>query len=396
MLKLNKTTVIITVMVLILASISIVLVVEGKKREDPGEVVWESKRYGDFALDNEGDFHISDGVLYGSAVHYDEINYPRQGQVIAVDLEEDEVLWNHSYHAPPQYNLWIPSIFVSNDTVYSGDQHGNVTAADAKTGEKIWTNSFHEGNYITRINSLHVSDGRLFTASRNKTVAAVDSDTGEKLWMHEHHNDEVTSVHAEGGTVYSVSRDGSVISADAETGEKIWDHRLHDNPVNSLFLQDGTVYTGGDEGELIAFDAEQEKKIWSHTYHDDRILSIHVDDGIVYSGSADVSVIAVDNENGGKLWRYRYHEESYGFSYEGVDSIQSVNGKVYSSHEEGRLIAVEKEGHLTLGISRTLTEFWSIIMEYFGWIIISITIALAIVALLFGKSRNLYTTRSDR
>lgn len=393
--RLNKTWVIILVLVLILASSFTFIVVGGRNREDPGRVMRKiERRYGEegnFYIDNDCEFHISDGVLYAAAKNVEK-GYGVPGYVFALDLESDEIIWNHSHHGPPKRSVRILSIFVSNGTVYSGDVHGNVVASDAETGEKLWGNSLHEGDYTTRINSLYVYDGMVFTASGNKTVAATDGETGEKIWMHRYHDQSVFSVHAKDKTVYSASGDGNVTAVSAKNGERIWTHQLHDSGVHSLYVQDGVVYSGDRNGKLIAYNPEKEEKIWAHTYHggipshDDSILSIHVDNRVVYSGSSDVTVVAASSENGEKLWRHRYHDANYGFSFEGVSSIQSVDGELYSLHNAGYLISVEKEGSLTLGVLRVLTSFWLIIEQNYGWIILFIVLVGAGIGLIIGKT----------
>lgn len=395
--KSKKTWVIILVFVLILAGISTIIALGGSNRKDPGEVTEKiNKKYGEeenFYIDNDGEFQISNGILYAAA-RRSQNGYGVQGHIIAIDIDSDELIWNHSHHGPPKRTVWISSIFVSNDMVYSGDQHGNVVAADVETGEKIWRNSLHEGNYTTRINSLFVSDRTVYTASRNGTVAAADAETGERIWMHRYHNDSVMSVHAEDGTVYSVSGDGNVTAVSAKGGERIWTHQLHDDWVYSVYVHDKVVYSGDRDGKLIAYDAVDKKKLWSHThhgdvpYHDDSVLSIHVNDGVVYSGSADVSVVAASSENGEKLWRHRYHDASNGFSYEGVRSIQYVDGEIYSLHDAGCLISVEKEGSLTLGILRLLADVRATFMSYFRIVVLTIAIGIAIISTFIIKSRG--------
>lgn len=397
--KTKKTKAILIVLILVGASTSTILLIEGSKREDPGTVVWESKNWGDFSLDGNGDIFVSDGVLYGSAVHY-ERGYGVSGQVIAVDLEEDELLWNHSYHGSGRHSIPIYSIFEFNGIVYSGDQHGNVTAVDAETGKKIWRNSFHEGRYIGSVNSLHVSNGMIFSASDNETVVGADTESGEKCWRHKYHNGSVFSVHAEDGKVYSTSGDGKVTAVDAETGARLWDHNLHNESVVSLYVHDGIVYSGSLDNELIAYDTEEEDILWSHSHHDGSVSTIDVKNGIVYSGGADGYVIAADTSDGKKIWQHRRHREKLRISNWGIGdaihSIQVEDGKVYSQCNNGDVLAVENEGSLTIGVSRTLASFWSWIQKNLIWMVLSIAIIIVAVGILIVKSGGWTRIMSDR
>ncbi len=375
---------------IVIGAISTVLIVEGSKRENPSAVVWEERKWDGYAFNRFGKIFISDGVVYGGAV---ELGPPFsiEGQVIAVDIDNNELLWNHSHHGPSQHSIAIYSVFVSEGIVYSGDQHGNVTAADADTGEKIWSNSFHEGKYITRIESIHVCQGMIFTASRNGTVVCADTETGEKYWMHEHHNESVSSVHAEDGVVYSSSLDGNVTAADADTGEKIWNRELHDVSASSLHIQHGELYSGGYD-ELIAFDVEKEEILWSHSYHEGHVLSIHAENGFVYSGGRDGYVTAVDSSDGEKVWQHRYHTDnlkSSGWSFnDGIYSIQAVDGTIYSHCSKHYVLSVENEGGLKLGIFRAWIGFVRRVEDNLGAIFFILLIVIAIIGLIFGKPKH--------
>jgi len=385
-LKINRLTIILIVAILIIGSLTTILMVEGNKRADPGEVTWESKLFEDYGINRHGVFFISDDVIYGGAAERD-FGSPIDGQVIAVDLETDELLWNHSHHVPTGHSLVITSVYESDGVVYTGSYDGILVAADASTGERIWNISRHRGRgWHGAIRSIDVFEDMVFTASSDESVAVTDAETGELLWNHTHHDGGVFSVQYSDGVVYSTCFEGDIIAADRDTGELLW-RRSHDQGwYPSLYVEDGVMYTGCTAGESIALDLEDKEIIWSRTHHGDRILGLHVDDGIIYSGAFDGYVIASDSSNGEEIWRHRYQKERDGRTYRGeILSVQAYEGNVYSSDSAGTVIAVEQEGNLLLGISRTLSGFWE---AHSGTLFITLIIALVAIALIFGKTRS--------
>jgi len=373
------------VVVLILSAISTALVIEGRKREDPSTVVWEAESWDDFAMSGS-EFFISDGVLYGGG-GYLQRGFRESGHVIAVDLEEDELLWNHDHHMPTGR---INSVHVTDGIVYSGCYSGGVVVADAEHGELLWNHSYHD--YL--VWSVHSSDNAVYSGCRDGLVIAAEEDSGEKLWEHTFHDSSIFSVYSYEGIVYSSSGDGSVVAVDAESGEMQWRHQHHEASVGSLYVVENIVYSGSGEGELIAYDAERQEKLWSRSHHDESVSSIYLKDGIVYSGGGDGYVIAADSSDGEKLWSHSYHKEStsrrsWRTSSDSIISIQVVEDEVYSLDNNGNALAVEKEGSLTLGISRTWSSFLATASDHLGVIVLILAIILGAVGLLWGKHREL-------
>jgi len=205
----------------------------------------------------------------------------------------------------------------------------------------------------------------VFTGSSDESVVAAEADTGEKLWRHDHHEDIVNSVYTYNGTVYSSSNDGEIIAADIQNGEEVWS--LNDRNVYNIHIEGDILYYSSGE-KLVAHDLENEEKFWTHSHHSSDISAIHVSDEIVYSGGdgeftpSSSKVIATEVESGEKIWTHSYHEERGG-DINRINSIQVSEDRIYSLDAIGCL-AVEKEGSLSLGISRSLNAIGGFLCYY--------------------------------
>ncbi len=392
---LKHTKVILIAVILVVGAVSTVLVVDGRKREDPSDVVWEGVMYDGFKLKLSWDFSIFENTLYVPA--------NRGSDIIAVDIEDDELLWNYSY----DYRLTFNSISEEQGLIYVGSTAGEVLALDTETGEKQWNHTHKWGHpdLGQEISSVFSSDNIVFSASPDGTVIAADARTGEELWQKKYHDKRVNSIYSYDGVVYTGSSDGSITAVDEQNGEKLWSNSYQDAEVWSLYVQDGVIYSGLSDGTLTAYDTESREEIWSRSHHSDTIYSVHAGEDMVYSGCSNATVIAASLEDGEKIWMHDFHNERSSRQNwaNGVFSIQVVDEKVYSL-DNSRCIAVEKEGSLTLGVSRSLSAFGGALSSYIvepildHWLIFLLILAGigSSIALLVGEDEEKREVRGSK
>jgi len=347
---LNRSLTIVIVLLLITTSFTMVLIIDGRNRQDPSEIVWRNE-YDQYTIRSTWDHFIDDNknILYTPA---SESAMSRAGTMMAIDLENDEILWTHTYH-----HYFIPSVSGTEDLLISGGRHGEVIAVDAETGEKVWHQEFHTKNENeNHVYSTHVHDDTVFTGSNEGRVVAAEVGSGEELWRHTYHTDGVIS-NRYGDIIYSACNDGYLIATDAETGEKLRSYSYHEDRVSELYIEEGIIYSASRDG-MTAYDIEKEEELWSHKHHLEGYLSIHVEEDIVYSGGVEGVVMALEAENGEKIWDHDYHQSSY------VHSIQVLDGTIYSMGHNDGILAVEHEGGLITGISRSLSAFGGFLSTY--------------------------------
>jgi len=388
--EIKRSQVILIVVILIVSVFSIALVVSGRQNSHPGSVVWEESEIDGYPIGGSV-FYLSDDIIY--CVSYGD-------NLIAVDLEDEEVLWeytNYETYRGSEMSTDITTVLESNGIVYIGDRSGNVAAIDAENGEEVWRNPLSNRR---QVHSLYRSGNNLFVAGEDyigRDVRVLDIEEGEEIMNHTH-GFNAFSVHYEDGIIYSTHRDGDVIAADAETGEKIWEHSYHDeHEVGSLYVEDDVVYSGGAY-EVIAFDAEKEEKIWEHTLHSERessrdhhgINTILVEDDTVYSGCGNREIVAAEKEDGEEIWTYDHHNP--------LLTMQTCEDELYIG---GRGITIrEKEGGLLLGMYRSLDNSiqsmtgW--ISDNFQWIFLGLIIIGSIVGFLAPRKRIRHGPDQDR
>jgi len=364
---------------LIISIFSAVLLVRGRENSHPGPIVWEETRIEDHYIGGLSHFDLDDNMLYSN---------PQRNQLIAVDLEDEEVLWSHDHHYIYQdsiVNETITAISKYEDVVYIGDRIGNVASIDAENGEEIWQNRIHIGE----VRSLDLSENRLFTGGgdgEGRGVRAVDIETGEEVMNHTH-GGGAYSVHVENGVVYSAEAN-KIIAADVETGEKIWEHSYHGNDAFTLAVEDDTVYSGGSD-EIIAYDAEKEEKIWEHTHHTERqttregrgINTIQIDEDVVYSGCGNGEIVAAEKETGEEGWTFDH--SSYVRTIQTTDDDIYISGRSpnYSLHS---ITIREKEGGLFLGMSRTLSSWVESVLSALANNLWWVTLGLLLIGSIVG------------
>ncbi len=348
---LNRSLTIVIVFLLIITSFTVVLIIDGRNRQDPSEVVWRSE-YDQYTISSTWDHFIdeNESILYAPAR---ESAMSRAGTMMAIDLENDEILWTHTYH-----HYFIPSVSGTEDLLISGGRDGEVIAVDAETGEKVWYQEFHteyeNENYVY---STHVHDNTVLTGSNEGSVVAAEVCSGEELWRHTYHQESVLSVYGYEGIIYSACNDGHLIATDAETGEELRTYSYHEDQVSELYVEEGIIYSASGDG-VIAYDIEKEEKLWSYNHNLEGFHSIHVEDEVVYSGGVEGLVIALEAENGDEIWDHDYHLPGY------VHSIQVLDGTIYSMGHNDGILAVEHEGSLITGISRSLSAFGGVLSTY--------------------------------
>ncbi|GEM_PF-2525789 len=380
---------VIVVVIILVAAVFSAIIVDGSTRQHPSEVVWQRRRIDDYSINDQGAFSISENVMFVGARSFPE-RMARDELVIAVDMDENELLWNHSHHEPTSR---IFSVCSNEDKVFSSCHSGQIIAADIETGELIW-NYTHPADY-TLSWAIQSTEERVYTGWRHSELIAFDEETGEIMWNHTLHQDDILDIYVEDDVVYTASE--KVMATDAETGDELWTYSLQNGEPARVFVKETTLYIGSTEGELIAYDLEKEERIWSSSHHDDNddwitsITSIDGGNGKVYTGSGGPSVIAVDAEDGEKIWDHQYHGEYTGGSSPHIAGIEVVEDEIYSACGARRMIVVEDEGGITTGVSRTFSIISSAISTvladyWFPTLLIAVAVG-GVIALIVGEDK---------
>ncbi|MFW6142559.1 MAG: PQQ-binding-like beta-propeller repeat protein [Candidatus Saliniplasma sp.] len=194
--------------------------------------------------------HVSEGKLFTGGYDY------RERSVWVLDVENGEEMMNHTYGSS------VFSVYSEDGVVYSAHSDGQVIAVDSETGEKLWEHSRHGEE--ESVWSLYVQDGIVYSVGGHEVIA-YDAEKEEKIWEHQHHSEReipwirtgISTVHVEDDIVYSGWGFNEVVAAEIENGEEIWTYE-HSSPVRNiqtnedeLFIVGRNVMIREKEGDLI-------------------------------------------------------------------------------------------------------------------------------------------------
>ena len=193
---------------------------------------------------------------------------PGAGSFVALSMKTGRVIWSRPDGAGTE-----SSPIVSGDTVYYGDQGGNLFARNVRTGRLYWT--YHAGGAIKGGPAL--VGGVLYFGDYSGHAYAVRAVNGRQVW----------SVGTDGahfgfgsgqfystpavafGRVYLGNTDGRVYSFGARTGALAWATAtgayVYASPAVASPKGIGpTVYIGSYDGDFYAFNARSGAVRWRH------------------------------------------------------------------------------------------------------------------------------------
>ena len=214
---------------------------------------------------------------------------------------------------------------VVNDTVFVGNDAGNVSALDAATGAREWRVETG-GPVETAPTVVGVSAGRddagtVYVGSRDGRVYALDAATGTEVWAFETGGAVQSSPTVAGGTVYVGSDDSRVYALDAATGTVDWQVRtggpVRSSPTVAAVSSNSTnrtVFVGSNDRTLYALDAATGAKRWTFETLSQVTIAptvANISRGgqasgwTVYASSRNDDVYALNATTGQKRWAYQ-------------------------------------------------------------------------------------------
>lgn len=191
----------------------------------------------------------------GQVVFGDVVVFDYDGEVVAVDLSSDEILWRARGFRSA----------IDDESIYlcRGADSNSIVSIDARTGEEQWTADVPctglvpQGEQLTVVTfDPNVDGGHL--------LAQIDAETGEVLSLEpldDGTDDQVTglddAVGVDGLTVTGGAQ-ANLIIFDAEGSEVFRDDNGIGTPIGAT---DGVVFFGRPNN-LIAFDLQERQELW--------------------------------------------------------------------------------------------------------------------------------------
>jgi outer membrane protein assembly factor BamB len=217
--------------------------------------------------------------------------------------------------------LISPPIVVE-DSVFTLDTAGHVTAFALKDGKKIWRQSITprgEDDSGALGGGVAYDSGRLFVTNGYKYVMAMDPAKGSILWKADIPEPARAAPTIVDNRLYLVTLDNRLMVFNAENGEPLWNYVGVAETTNLL----GSASPAADQslvvlplssGELYGLRPENGQVVWQDNLSavlrtgalssiaDIRGLPV-IDQGVVYAASFSGRMVALDRVSGRRLWQ---------------------------------------------------------------------------------------------
>jgi outer membrane protein assembly factor BamB len=210
-----------------------------------------------------------------------------------------------------QFDVFLSSPVMVQNSVYFGSGDGNLYALDAATGDLKW--KFKTGDVVH--SSPAYADGVLYFGSWDSWFYAVDAATGKEKWRF--HGGEDPLIHNQvgfqssaavvDGVVYVGCRDSNLYALDAATGKEKW--RFNNEMswvVSSPAVAQGKVFfTTSDSSLYHVVEAATGKSLLKQLDKAFMFSSPSVVGDVVLIGVMNGSLAARDLNSGDLLWEFQ-------------------------------------------------------------------------------------------
>lgn len=193
---------------------------------------------------------------------------PGNGRFVALSMKTGHFVWSRPVSAGTE-----SSPLAAGDSVYFGDQAGNVYSLNAATGQINWT--YHADGAVKGGPAL--AYGWLYFGDYAGRAYALDPRTGHKMWAVTTNGAELgfgsgnfySTPAVAFGRVYMGNTDGRVYSFGARNGALAWATTTGAYVYASPAVADvpglgPTVYEGSYDGNFYAFNAQSGAIRWKH------------------------------------------------------------------------------------------------------------------------------------
>ncbi len=148
-------------------------------------------------------------------------------QLLAIDISDGEVLWNHRAFQESAGLLSATSPAANSDVVIAPFTSGELNAVRIQTGSVSWSDQLtRTGNFtpLANINAIAarpvIYDGRVYAISHSGRFVSIDLRTGERIWTANIGSTQTPWVAGE--FVYVVSLDAELICVSTRDGRIRW------------------------------------------------------------------------------------------------------------------------------------------------------------------------------
>ncbi|MBI1214795.1 MAG: PQQ-binding-like beta-propeller repeat protein [Alphaproteobacteria bacterium] len=216
----------------------------------------------------------------------------------------------------------IAAPVVVEDSVFTLDTAGNVSAFALKDGKRLWRQSITpRGEEDTGAlgGGLAYDSGKLYVTNGYRYVMALDPAKGSLLWKADIPEPARAAPTVVDKRLYLVTLDNKLMVFNADNGEPLWNYAGVSETTNLL----GSASPAADQslvvlplssGELYGLRPENGQVVWQDNLSavlrtgalssiaDIRGLPV-IDQGVVYAASFSGRMVALDRVTGQRLWQ---------------------------------------------------------------------------------------------
>jgi outer membrane protein assembly factor BamB len=211
---------------------------------------------------------------------------------------------------------------VSGNTVFYGDDLGNMHCISLKNGSLKW--KVNTGSRI--ISSSAVGSGRIIFGSTDGNIYCLNANTGKIIWIYETKKAVLGSPLIKSDTVFIGGSDGSFRALNLIKGSLIWRFTglkgyVETRPV----VAENKVYFGAWDANFYALNTKNGSLAWKWNngqngihFSPAAVLPVY-SNAKIFITAPDRYWTALDAETGIQIWRTNQHEvrESIGVSEDG-------------------------------------------------------------------------------
>ena len=288
---------------------------------------------------------ISDGTVYSGS---------DDGNLYAIEAQSGLLRWKFVTQGIVRSR---PAI--SDGLAYSASDDGYLYAVDTQNGKQAWRTDI--GNAMPREqrenlgtstdptgydywqSSPVVASGQVYVGSIDGNVYALAADTGKINWMFKTDRQVRATPTVDNGTLYVGSWDKSVYALDALTGQVRWQTPVGGQVQTTALVADGTVYCASRKASVVALDAQTGKITWESGYGTNMWVesSPRLKNGILYIGSSGSKwVVGLDSQTGEILTTFMSNAFNWSTPAIGDDTLY-IGGTSFRHGDRGGLFALK-------------------------------------------------------
>jgi outer membrane protein assembly factor BamB len=286
----------------------------------------------------------SEGMVGCAAVVGGQVYLPcLNGQLVSVDRLTGKQQWAYRSIESTNPNEFAPGFkaapTVSIDTVYVGDEEGNLHAVDRKNGKLKW--KFTTGSEIA--GSVALVGENIIFGSHDSFLYCLKASDHSVVWKFQTENFVNCSTAIEGNYTFIAGCDTKVRVIDIRDSKQVYEVPLGEGAylIASPAVLGNMLYVGTHDGRVVGIDWKAQRVVW--TFIDEAHpleyrSSAAVTDKFVILGGYDKKLHCLGRATGKEVWNYqtRGHVES---------SPVVVGERVFFGSGDGNVYAVTlKEG----------------------------------------------------